>query len=255
MTVEEIRKQYPYLYETHLHTSQGSLCGRATGEEMARACKEFGYSGIIVTDHNWGGNARADRSLPWNEWVDEFFKGYEDVKKTGDAIGLSVFCGWEAGFHGTEFLIYGLGAEWMKAHPEVRQAGVEQLYEMVKADGGMMIHAHPYREEAYIPEVRLFPHCVDGIEMINATHSNTKSIGHNDPAYDTRAIAYANEHGFRVTGGSDSHSTKLLGGGMAFKRKLESIQDFMDAVKGDEDYVLTNGEKWFDQKGNIIAEV
>ena len=253
MTAAEIKKQYPYLYETHLHTSEGSLCGRRTGEEMVRACKEFGYSGIIVTDHNWGGNARADRSLPWNEWVDEFFKGYEAAKATGDEIGLPVFCGWEAGFHGTEFLIYGLGAEWMKTHPEVREAGVEQLYEMVKAAGGMMIHAHPYREEAYIPEIRLFPHCVDGIEMINATHSNTKSIGHNDPEYDTRAIAYANEYGFRVTGGSDSHSDKLLGGGMAFKRKLESLQDFMDAVKGDEDYVLTNGEKWFDQKGNIIA--
>ena len=56
-----------------------------------------------------------------------------------------------------------------------------------------------------------------------------------------------------MTGGSDSHSTKLLGGGMAFKRKLESIQDFMDAVKGDEDYVLTNGEKWYDQQGNLLV--
>ena len=40
MTPEEIREQYPYLYETHLHTSQGSLCGKKTGAEMAQACKE-----------------------------------------------------------------------------------------------------------------------------------------------------------------------------------------------------------------------
>ena len=52
---ERIRKEYPYLYETHLHTSEGSACGRSTGREIAEACKEYGYAGIFVTDHNWGG--------------------------------------------------------------------------------------------------------------------------------------------------------------------------------------------------------
>jgi hypothetical protein len=44
-----------YRYETHLHTCQGSLCGRSTGAEHARFYKEAGYQGVIITDHFCGG--------------------------------------------------------------------------------------------------------------------------------------------------------------------------------------------------------
>ena len=40
-----------YLYETHMHTSEASACAGSTGAQMARAYKEAGYTGIIVTDH------------------------------------------------------------------------------------------------------------------------------------------------------------------------------------------------------------
>ena len=49
-----------YLYETHMHTSEGSACGQSAGAEMARAYAENGYTGIIVTDHFFYGNT-ADR--------------------------------------------------------------------------------------------------------------------------------------------------------------------------------------------------
>ena len=66
MTVlENLRKEYPYLYETHLHTSEASACACSTGKEMAQACKDAGYTGIIVTNHNWHGNHCIDPSLPW----------------------------------------------------------------------------------------------------------------------------------------------------------------------------------------------
>ena len=56
-----------YLYETHMHTSEGSACGQSAGAEMARAYAENGYTGIIVTDHFFYGNTAADRRLPWSE--------------------------------------------------------------------------------------------------------------------------------------------------------------------------------------------
>jgi hypothetical protein len=248
-----IREQYPYLYETHLHTSEASACARSTGVEMARACKEYGYAGIFVTDHHFGGNTRIDRSLPWEEWVDRFCEGYEHVKAEGDRIGLDVFFGYEAGFHATEFLIYGVDKAWMRAHPELRNGTIEEQYRLVHEAGGMVVHAHPYREEDYIPEIRLFPQWVDAVEGINATHSNSKSMAHNDPAYDERAIAYAKEHKLPMTAGSDIHTTALFGGGVAFKRKLDSAQDYKKAILGGEDYVLTNGEKWYDKFGNDIS--
>lgn len=247
-----IREQYPYLYETHLHTSESSACARSTGAEMARACKDYGYTGIFVTDHNWGGNTATDRSLPWDEWVDTFALGYEHAKAEGDRIGLDVFFGYEAGYRGTEFLIYGIDPKWMKAHPQLLEATVEEQYALVHEAGGMVIHAHPYREEFYIPEIRLYPEYVDGVEGVNATHSNPESTGHNHPEYDGKAIAYAREHNFPMSAGSDIHGIHLFGGGVAFKRKLVSEADYVHAILTGEDYVLTDGAKWYDKHGNVI---
>ena len=249
----ELLEDYPYLYETHLHTSQGSACAKCTGAEMAKACKEAGYTGIIVTDHNWGGNTAVNRMLPWKDWVKEFAKGYEDAKRTGDRIGLDVFFGYEAGYRGTEFLIYGADTEFMISHPQLKTAAVEEQWELIHEVGGMVIHAHPFREEYYIPEIRLYPEWVDGVEGINATHSNHRSTAHNEAVFDERAIAYADEHRLPMSAGSDIHSTALLGGGMAFKRRLESIQDFIHAVLSGEDYVLTNGDEWFTKSGEPLG--
>lgn len=250
---ERIKKEYPYLYETHLHTSEGSACARNTGREMAQACREYGYTGIFVTDHNWGGNTAVDRNLPWKEWVHEFCRGYENARAEGDKIGLDVFFGYEAGFSGTEFLIYGVDKAWMLENPEIRHADVKKQYGLVHAGGGMVVHAHPYREESYIPEVRLFPEWIDGVEGINAMHSNSRSLAHNDPAFDTKAVAYAGRHRFPMTAGSDIHRNTLLGGGIAFRRKMESPADYVRAVLSGEDYLLTNGEYWYRKDGKCLG--
>ncbi len=247
-----LRQTYPYLYETHLHTSESSACARCTGSEMARACKEYGYSGIFVTDHNWGGNTAVDRNLDWEEWVDVFVSGYEHAKAEGDRIGLDVFFGYEAGYRGTEFLIYGIDPVWMRSTPQILNASVEEQYRLVHAAGGMVIHAHPFREESYIPEIRLYPEWVDGVEAVNATHSNSKSSGHNNPAFDDKAIAYARKYKLPMSAGSDIHGTHLFGGGIAFRRKLTSAKDYAHAILTGEDYVLTNGEVWYDKSGNVI---
>ena len=247
-----IRDKYPYLYETHLHTSESSACARSAGAEMARACKEYGYTGIFVTDHNWNGNTAVDRGLSWKEWVDTFRQGYEHARAEGAKIGLDVFFGYEAGYQGTEFLIYGVDPEWLKKHPQIYDATVEEQYHLVHEAGGMVIHAHPYREEPYIPEVRLYPEWIDGVECVNATHSYPMSLAHNKPEYDVKAMDYARAHNFPMTGGSDVHTTRLFGGGIAFRRKLVSEVDYVQAVLRGEDYVLTDGVKWYDKSGSVI---
>ena len=246
-------EEYPFLYETHLHTSQSSACAHNSGKEMAMAAKQYGYTGIVVTDHNWGGNTCIPKSLPWGEWVDEFAKGYYDARECGDKIDLDVFWGYEAGYNGTEFLIHGTTPEWLKAHPELRDATVEEQFEIVHNYGGIVVHAHPYREEYYIPEIRLFPKFVDAVEGVNATHSCHKSVSHNDPIYDDRAIAYANKENLPMTAGSDVHSTVMFGGGMAFKKRLKSSKELCEEILRGTDYILTNGDRYYDHKGNVIG--
>lgn len=252
MTLDEIKKEYPYLYEGHMHTSEGSLCAKASAEEMARAYKEHGYKGIFVTNHNWNGNTSVDRSLPWREWVKEFFKAYEIAKKVGDEIGLDVFCAYEAGYGGPEFLIYGITPEWVADHEELKDASVKEQLEIIHSCGGMVIQAHPYREEWYIPEVLIYPDDVDGLEIVNATHSNSKSVSHNNPEFDVKAIELCKKTKLPTTAGSDMHNTNIFGGGMAFKTPLKSSEDFIERVKNKEDYLLTNGEHWYTNEGDLI---
>lgn len=244
--------EYKYLYETHLHTNIGSACGNNTGREMAKAAKEYGYAGIIVTEHNWGGNTAISRDLDWNDWIDRFAVGYEQALSYGKENDLDVFWGYEAGYNGTEFLIYGISPEWMKAHPQLRNASIEEQYELVSEAGGLVVHAHPYREEFYIPEIRLYPDYVHAVEGINATHSNSRSKAHNNPDFDKLALEYASLHNLPITAGSDIHSTNLLGGGVLTKNRLHSIHDYVELIKSG-DYMLTNGEVIYDKHGKEVS--
>lgn len=231
---------FPFAYETHMHTSQGSKCGRRTGAEMAQAYYDAGYTGIIITDHFFYGNTAPSRDLAWTNWVTEYCKGYEDAKRHGDEIGLDVFFGWESGYNGTEFLIYGLDKEWLLAHPEIRDASVPEQFELVHNDGGIIIHAHPFREEPYIPEIRLFPEFVDGVEQINMAHFYKKDEATGN-MFNEKAEMYAHEHDFPVTSGSDMHDINLYFGGMAFKKRLTDIFDFNKCVMNREG-ILLSGE-------------
>lgn len=215
-----------------MHTSEGSACGVSSGEEQAQAYYDAGYTGIIITDHFFNGNCAIPGNIPWEDRVELFCMGYEHAKKKGDNIGLDVFFGWEANFRATEFLVYGLDKDWLLKHDDILSWDVREHYERVKADGGMIIHAHPFREAPYIKEIRLFPEYVDGIEVYNAANERI------NPAFNARALKYAKDNGLSETGGSDSHHVKNATGGMAFDHRLGSIFDFMQAVYNHEGRIL-----------------
>lgn len=231
-----------FRYDTHLHTSEGSACGRSTGAEMARAYADAGYTGIIVTDHFVYGNTAVDRSLPWSEWVERFCLGFEHAKAEGDRLGLQVFFGWESNYQATEFLVYGLDKQWLLAHPEIKDATIPEQLTLVHEGGGMISQAHPYREAFYINEIRLFPKYVDAVEGVNASHSSY-TAAQRHPEYNDRALAYAKKYHLPLTAGSDQHSATMLWGGMVFPRKLKNIGDFIRAVKTRETTELLDGSQ------------
>lgn len=212
-----------YRYETHLHTSEASACARVSAAEHVRYYKEAGYEGIIVTDHFFTGNTAVDRTLPWDKWVDLYCRGYENARAEGDRIGLTVFFGWEANFGGTEFLIYGLDKEWLKAHPDIISWTVEEQYRKVHEDGGFVVHAHPFRVRPYIKEVRLFPEYIDAVEVINAGNRNDE--------FDRQAAEYARRLSLPHTAGTDAHGFENVHTGVAFNHKLKDIKDYIESIK------------------------
>lgn len=222
-------KHQGFRVETHLHTSEGSACGRASGAEQARARKADGYDAIIVTDHFFRGNSRPDRDQPWTDYVNAFCLGYERAKEEGDRIGLTVWFGWEENYGGAEFLIYGLDKAWLLAHPEMIRWTPEEQYRAVSAAGGLVIQAHPFRERDYIKGIHLYPHDCDGVEGVNLCQLWEQN---------QRVLDYARSFGLPVTAGSDIHSASPLLGGMVFPHPLYTIKDFMDAVRNREGRLL-----------------
>lgn len=219
-----------YKYETHLHTKEASACASVSGAEYVRHYKEAGYAGIIITDHFFNGNSGVPRNLPWAERVELFCLGYENAKREGDRVGLSVYFGWESYYDGTEFLIYGLTKEWMKSHPDMLSWSMKEQYQRVHEAGGLVVHAHPFRKRWYINEVRLIPEFIDAVEGIN--------LGNDSHEFNIQAMAYAKEHQFPMTSGTDAHKLETMLGGVAFPKKLESIEDYIREIKEGTGYQL-----------------
>lgn len=217
-----------YKYETHLHTCQSSACGQTTGREHARYYHALGYQGVFITDHFMGGNTAVPRDLPWREWVEGFCQGYEDALAEGQKLGLDVFFGWEQGYGGDEYLVYGLDKQWLLDHPQIAACSRAEQLRLVHEGGGCVIQAHPLRTRAYIREVRLGLRYCDGAEVANAG---------NFPMNDAAAYRYAREYGLVMTAGSDNHKapTEDEEGerafyGVAFDTKLTSAVDFAQRI-------------------------
>jgi histidinol phosphatase-like PHP family hydrolase len=212
-----------YRYETHLHTTEASACSMKSAEEHVKSYQEAGYTGIIVTDHFFNGNTSVPKDMPWMERIDLFSRGYENAMEAGDKCGLSVFFGWESGYRGTDFLIYGPDKQWMKEHPDMISWSVEDQYKQVHEAGGLVVHAHPFRVRPYIKEIRLYPEYVDAVEVIN--------VGNRNHNFDRQALLFAKKHNLPVTAGTDAHGIEDQHSGVAFLQKLESIEDYITGIK------------------------
>lgn len=195
-----------YLYETHLHTAPVSRCARGGVRESVEYYKSLGYAGLFITDHFIDGNINIDPSLPYDERINFYFSAYEEAYRVGREIGIDVFCGVEASYLGTDFLIYGIGKDWFLAHPETEHMERTTQLTLMAEAGALLIQAHPFREAPYIDHIRLFPRHVHGIEIYNACRPEFEN---------SMAAKYAEHYGLPTFAGTDNHSAhfqRILGG-------------------------------------------
>ena len=212
-----------YLYETHMHTFPVSKCARATVRENLEFYKSAGFTGVFITNHFIDGNINMDRTLPYEELIEFYFSDYEEALKIGQEIGLSVFCGVESSYKGTDFLIYGLDKAWYLANPQIRDMKKSEQLQFFTDSGALIIQAHPYREASYIDHIRLFPRHVHGVEVCNASRSDFEN---------QLAQTYANAYGLIPFAGTDNHKAgnRTRFAGMQTKTPLKDEQDFIRRV-------------------------
>lgn len=216
-----IMKQHKY--ETHCHTSEASACGESSASEMVKAYYEAGYSGMCITDHFFNGNTAVDSRLKWKDRVKAFCAGYHEAIKAAKDLDFDVFFGWEYGYHGTDLLTYGLSEEFLFANEDILEWPIEMYFDKVHEAGGIIVHAHPFRERPYIKEIRIFTEYIDAVEVFNS--------GNDEEVFNTRALEYALKHKLPGTRGSDCHNANNLPGeGVTFNERLTSVEDFIKHI-------------------------
>lgn len=210
-----------YIYETHCHTSETSKCGVSDGASYARFYKKMGYSGFFITDHFWGSNVvDMPQDWSWKQKVDRFVLGYENAKAEGDRLGINVLFGWEYGVGITHFVTYGLDKYWLYENPDIVGLGLVEYADKVHAAGGIIVHAHPFRDEDSV--ISFMPTHTDAVEVINGARGNNE-----------RANAYADMLGLPKTAGSDIHNvgTERMLAGVISRRELKTPQDYITELK------------------------
>jgi len=222
-----------FYVQLHLHTAESSRCGRVGGADMARACKEAGYDLIVVTDHFFNANINVPYDIPWDEQVDGLFAGYREAKAAGDLIGLKVLSGWETYTDGPEYLTYGLDEQFLVKNRDIALLSKAQYLRRVKAAGGLVSHAHPFRKASYIPEFQPDPLGLDAVEVFNGRHM--------DPSFDVQALKFAKRYGIPGVAGADAHNAvHILDGAMRFPYPVETASEIFEAIRRGDGEIVPN---------------
>ena len=221
-----------YRYETHMHTLPVSRCARYNVRENLEFYKSLGYDGIFITNHFLDGNINIDKTLPYEEKVEFYFSDYYEALELSKEIGIKVFLGVEISYRGTDFLIYGLDKEWFLAHPEIMDMKKSEELPFLASHGALVVQAHPYRQDRHIDHIRLFPHCIEGVETVNACRTELEN---------RMADIFADAYGFVKTAGSDNHIASRLThlAGMESDTPLVDEADFIRRVRNREMKVCT----------------
>ena len=226
-----------YKYEMHLHTHPCSACSVSSMEEMVAAAKEKGYAGFVVTNHFYHGNTGIDRQLPWEEFVEKYAEDWRHGVELGKKLGINVLFGIEEGYQrGKEVLIYGLTPEQIAANPELRELGLKPLSDFVHQNGGIVIHAHPFRIAPYIPDPDTEPDAtlLDGVEVNNQNGTKNR----NELAKD-----FAERKGLLGTSGGDVHSAQNFGrAGLAFYKPITDSKELVEEILAGNYRLIVDGE-------------
>ena len=213
----------------HQHTAVASACAHETPEEVVCGLKKAGYAGVVMTEHFYHGNTAVRRHQAWEDFVRPYEEAYERAKKAAENLDFDVLFGIEEGVGGgKEVLIYGITPAFLYAHPELRDARLPELASLVRAEGGLVVQAHPFRVRDYIraPWEELPAEHLDGIEVHNAC---------NDMLSNLRAQTLAEKHGLIEIAGSDAHTPPSRGlAGIACENRIRTERELVEVLRGGE---------------------
>lgn len=201
-----------YLYETHIHTSEVSGCGKVSIRESVELYKQKGYSGMMVTDHMIPSIFEKCACASWNDKVSRFLEGYLIAKDIAD-YDFDILLGMELRFvkeNNNDYLIFGITEDFLRNNPEPYFYSLKEFRNIANENNILIIQAHPFRNGMTVTN----PKYLDGIETHNghSEHQSRNEI----------ALAWAKLNNLMGTSGSDFHRyADLARGGMYFNRRIK----------------------------------
>jgi hypothetical protein len=158
--------------------------------------------------------------------VAQFCLGYENARREGEKLGLIVLFGFEFAWHATEFLAYGLTPAFLYDHPGMdrwtpepflkRHIGPADTFRTRIPSGKRPIFLNP---------------AVSG----RGGRRGGLQCQPCQPAFNRKALAFAQAHGLAMTAGSDTHeANRMFGGGMVFPHAIDSAEALIAAIRAGE---------------------
>ncbi len=192
-----------YRFDTHVHTSETSLCGRVDAVTLTRLYKQSGYQGIVITDHYYGEYFETMSTDSWKEKTDVFLEGYRNALAEGNKIGLNVLLGMEIRFNenSNDYLVYGMDENFLYDNPKLYEHTLQSFKEFIRGRALLLYQAHPFR----ICVEPADPAFLDGVEVYNG-----------NPRHDSqnhRALEYAKKNRLKMLSSSDFHQMDDLARG------------------------------------------
>ena len=184
------------LIDLHAHTQGISWCCRQPAPVILRTAREHDMDGIVLTNHYQ--KCYLTDGLTAAEFAANYVKEYHYTRACGEEIGFPVFFGLEVTMErhgGVHMLIYGVEEDFPLHYPDLFDMTQTELYRLVKAHGGTMVQAHPYRQNI---DRLLDVAYLDGIEI------NCHPVYEGTHEAALTEIARANE--LLLTAGGDYHA-------------------------------------------------
>ncbi len=192
------------LVDLHVHTNRSSYCSGLSPQELIEKALRLGLDAVAVTEHST-------------------HRGAQIAYEMAEGSGLVVFRGIEVYTDKGDMLVFGMSSR------VGTDMDFEELYGMVRAEGGLIIAAHPtrgfwghhrkYKGETPLEVLRR----LDGME----THN-----GGCPPERNERAVELARELGIASVGGSDAHMHYSVGKCVTvLERFCRSEEELMEELR------------------------
>lgn len=210
-----------YIYDTHVHTREVSSCSTLPAKDISKLYKDAGYDGIVVTDHYYKGFFDRLAGESWYTQIEQYLKGYKEVRKNGESIGLNVLLGLELRFNEKidDYLVYGVDENLLISNPELYNMTLAEFRLFSRLHGLLVYQAHPFRVNMTPAD----PELIDGIEVYNG---NINHNSHNDSSKE-----YARKHNLRPISGADAHRAVEVGrGGVYLPVMPKDSKEFVSAL-------------------------